>query len=363
MSARVWRPARALGLAFLASVLATAASAADGGAPTLSVSPDSLRADSSGVWHASLRVDNHSEWGLYPDSLVLEWRSLDTEPSAAPREGKTSLDMLIRAMAPAGAGETTGFDWNAPADFVRGSLTFVLSMHDAKKAPHTLRSTIAVVGNDMVDAHPAVLLAAGKGKVEVVDLPATGAASGGGVLYVPPAGVSARMVLRWGAQMAGRGHAVTLVSLPGTGGTTGPADHAGPASVAAVEAALAHLAHRPGVDPKRVAVWGLGDGGSATLLAAARHPELAGVIAQNADYGRPGIAATKITSPVLVLHSAGMGAASTQSAEAFMTARSAKDLPVESRIEGGSSASSAPHPSRDAGRLAGDFLARRLRTP
>lgn len=384
-SAAAW-----LGAALVA--MAPVARAAADTPPTFRVTPDTLRADTLGVWRASLTLENHGEWGLYPDSLSLEWRSLDDEPSAAPKQGTTPLSALVRAMEPASARETTGLEWSAPADFERGTLTFRFRLHDAKKRPFTLHATVTVAGNDLYDRHPRELLDAGGGKVEVVDVPAPGPGPVPGVLYVPPAGVSARMTLRWASQLARRGQAVSIVSLPGTGGSTGTPDRAGPASVAAVEAALAHLARVEAVDGKRLAVWGLGDGGTTALLAAARHPELAGVIAQNAEYDpwrayrelppadraafvravgadstswrarSAALAATRITAPVLILHTAGMPAWSIATAEAFVAARAARQLPSESRIEGGTSPAGAG-PRRDATRLAMDFLTRRFREP
>lgn len=356
--------------------------------PVLRVAPDTIRADSTGVWRASLSVENPAEVGLYPDSLNLEWRSLDEETSVAPHQGLTSLTQLVRVMPPAGAGETTGFDWNAPADFTRGTLTFHLYLHDAKKQPFALQADVVVAGSDLDDRYPSTFVDAGGHKVEVVHLPAAAPSPAPGLLYVPPAGVSARMALRWALQFAGRGYAVSVVSLPGSGRSPGPSDRAGPASVAAVEAALARLVKEPGVNGKRLAVWGLGDGGSTALLAAVRHPELQAVVAQNAEYDpwrtyrtlspadqqafvraagsdsaawrarAPGLVATRISTPVLVLHSVGMGAGSIASAEAFVAARAERDLPSESRIEGNTQAT-----RRDASRVASDFLARRLKQP
>jgi hypothetical protein len=356
-------PARHSSLVVAALMLLAGVAPLRAETPVFTVEPDTIRADSTGNWRASVRVQNRGDSGLYPDSLNLEWRSLDEEPSAAAHQGVTSLTTVMHVMSPAGPGDTTGLDWTAPADFERGTLRFRLYAHDAKKQAFALESSIVVAGSDLYDLHPRAVLEAGGRKVEVVQVaPVNGPAPG--VLYVPPAGVSARMALRWARQLASLNFAVEIMSLPGTGGTSGPADHAGPTSVAAVEAALAHLARSPGVDGKRLAVWGLGDGASTALLAAVRHPELLGVVAQNADYAVSGPAATRITSPVLVLHAASTGATSIAAAESFMVARAGKDLPGESRIEGGAATTRpAPGVRRDALRVAMDFLARRLRTP
>ena len=387
-----------LALVATCSLALVAATAHAEGPLRFEVTPDTIRADATGTWRASFRVHNSGPWGIYPDSMSLAWKKLDDEPSVAPREGVTSLSSLIHIIQPAGQGETTGLDWNAPADFERGTLAFTLSMHDAQKTPYKLERTIVVAGSDLYDRCPrAIVDVAGGRKVEVVHMradtvegePTSGSVPG--LLYVPPAGVPARQALRWASQYAMRGFAVSIVSQPGAGGSTGPSDRSGPASVAAVEAGLAQLAKQPGVDGKRLAIWGLGDGGSTALLAAVRHPELQGVVAQNAEYDpwrafralaaadqeaflkavgkdstswrarAPGLVAQRITAPVLVLHAAGMGEGSTAAAEAFVAARAAKNLTCESRIDGSTGA--PPANRRDAGRVASDFLIRHLKRP
>ncbi len=329
------------------------------GGPTFKVLPDTLRADTTGVWRAGLMVENPAEWGLYADSLFLDWRSTDDDAGAAPKRGTTSLTALVSVIAPAGAHESTGLDWNAPADFERGTLTFRLYLHDAKKQVHALSATALVAGNALYDRHPATVLDVSGQKVEVVHMAADEAARPApGVLYVPPAGVGARSTLRWAQLLVNRGLAVSLVSLPGAGRSSGSADRAGPASVAAAEAALARLAHEPGVDAKCLAIWGLGDGGTTALLVAARHPELQAVVAQDAR--SPLVVAARIAPPVLVLQTSDSSAPDAAAAEAFAAARAEKQLPVECRI---GAREQRPLRRGDAVRVALDFLGRRLRKP
>ena len=355
-------------------------------APVFQVIPDTLRADSLGSWHASLLLVNDSETGLYPDSLSLDWRTDDADVPEGVRSGRESLHGLVRALAPAGAGERTGMDWVGPARFERGTLTFRLQVRDAKKQAHVFTATAVVAGNEFYERFPPVMTQAGGQPVEVIHMP-TAARPSSAVLYVPPAGTSARAAMRGLYPITQRGHAVSIVSLPGDGRTAGTSDAAGPASVAAVEAALALLAKQPDVDGRRLAIWGVGDGGTAALLAAARHPELLAVIAQDAGYdpwatyralpeperegfvrmaGRDSSAwrarsalavATQLVPPVLVIHTAEHGAAP---AAAFVAARLARQLPVESRING---QEARPVRRMDALRLSLDFLARRLRWP
>jgi fermentation-respiration switch protein FrsA (DUF1100 family) len=160
--------------------------------------------------------------------------------------------------------------------------------------------------------------------------------------------------------------------------------------VAGVAAALDRLARVPGVDGKRMLLWGQGDGASTALLAGVRHPELAGIVAMDASYdpwatyralpdsakaaytraaGRdsaawrvrsPLAAAATIAAPVLVLQTLESGIASSAPAEAFAAVRNGKELYVEARMNG---LEAAPFRRRDAMRVAVDFMQRRTRKP
>ena len=62
------------------------------------------------------------------------------------------------------------------------------------------------------------------------------------------------------------GLVVACISIPGYGRSSGPSRFVGPPSVAAAHQALDLLTGRPDVDPKRLAVWGVGDGAVAAGL-------------------------------------------------------------------------------------------------
>src|SRR5262249_43563687 len=154
-----------------------------------------------------------------------------------------------------------------------------------------------------------------------------------------------------------RGYSVALVGPPGAGASQGPDDHAGPASVAAVHAALARVGADPGFDAKKLVLWGSRLGATTALLAAAKHPELAGVIAVDAPFdpwagyraldaeararfveaaGRdsagwrarsPLAQAAKIMAPVLVVETEAAGPAACGAA--FASARAERKLATE----------------------------------
>ena len=370
---------------------APAPGASQGSPPVFHVEPDTLYADESGNWHAGLVIENKAGFGLYPDSLSMEWRSDDPDSTPGPRAGVLALMGLVAVIAPASAGETTGMQWSSPADFERGTIVFRLVTHDGQKNVYHSSARVIVAGNSLYEKYPRELLKSGRDVVDVVVMTAdTSARPAPGLLYVPPAGVSARACMRQFVPVVAIGNTVAIVSLPGAGRTSGRADRAGPASVAAVDAAITRLAKDPSVDPKRIGVWGLAEGATTALLAAVRHPELQAVVAQDAaydawatyrslpadarqDYVReagsdsagwrarsPLIAALKLSSPVLVLQTSEASAPDSAAAQAFVHARSDQQLFVEARI--GRQGSRA-FMGRDAARVAQDFLKRRLHRP
>ena len=196
--------------------------------------------------------------------------------------------------------------------------------------------------------------------------------------------------MRWAMPYQSRGYTIAVVSQPGSGRTSGVADESGPASVAGVQAALERLEHEPGVDAKRLLLWGQSDGATTALLAGVRHPELAGIIAIDASYdpwatyrampdsvrtvyvraaGRdssawrarsPLAAAATIGAPVLALQTFESGIINPAPAQAFAAASTAQQLYIEARLNG---AEPQPFRRRDALRVAMDFLQRRSHKP
>jgi dienelactone hydrolase len=321
----------------------------------------------------------------------MEWRSDDPDSTPGPRTGVQALMGLVAVIAPASAGESTGMQWTSPADFERGTIVFRLVTHDGQKNVYHSTARVTVAGNYLFDKYPRELLKSGRDVVDVVVMSAdTSARPAPGLLYVPPAGVSARACMRQFVSLVSIGNTVAVVSLPGAGRSGGRADEAGPASVAAVDAAIARLAKDPSVDPKRIGIWGVEDGATTALLAAVKHPELQAVIAQDAAYDAwaayralpadarrkyvreagsdsagwrarsPLIVATKVPVPVLVLQTNEASAPDSASAQAFANARSDQQLFIESRI---GRQGSRPFMSRDAVRVGQEFLRRRLHHP
>ena len=353
----------------------------------LRVEPESLRADSRGMWAMLVVLANRSAAGAYPDSLRVEWTSDARGADGAPATGSTDLSGLARAMGAVSAGEDGRVDINMPADFSRGRISVRLWVHDAKGRVANVSDEVIVTGSDLEERAPSLKLSAGGRTVEwVIVRPDSSAWPAPALLVVPPAGVRARSLVRWSLGLVERGYTVALLGPPATGGSQGPDDRAGAASVAAVEAALAALQRDRACDAKRTLLWGEGQGATTVLLTASKQKGLAGVVSLNASMdpwaayramdstaqtayttaaGRDSAAwrarmplevAAKIAAPVLVLHT-DQGGPSTAAAE-FVRVRTAAGLPVESRLNG-----QEAHPLRrtDAARVWMDFVTRQTR--
>lgn len=353
------------------------------------ISPDTLRADADGMWHAGLSIENGGATGVYADSLFLEQWSLDPDSSTAPRHSVRSLEGLVRILAPAGAGESSGFDWTAPAEFTHGDLRFRLHAHDAHKQPLVLEATVHVAGSEFDEANPTRIV--GTPGTEVIVIPADSALRPAPAIVVAfEPGVAARSQARWARTLRQRGFTVVLTSAPGWGRSKGVSDRCGAADVAAVDAGILTALKEPGVDPKRVVLWGHGHGGTSALLAAIKRPELAGVVAIDAPLDptteyqtlkgeareafmksngahaagwkdrSPVAQASRVAPPVLVVQTDEAAVADPVPAAEFAARRSDAKLFVESRIHGRD-----PNPvrRRDAQRLALDFAARRTGKP
>ena len=371
---------------------ASLATAAHGATPRLVVGPDTLRADGSGTWNTEIQVFNEDgKIGLYPDSLSLRFTSDDPDRGEHPHAGTLSLTTFVKLMPPVGAGEVGGVTWSAPADFDHGRLVFHLSAHDAEHHAYELESTVVVAGSEFSAAHPPIVVKARGQQTDMVVLEADSSRRPAPtILFVPPQGIAARRLMRWGQSLVGRGYTVAIVSPQGSGRSSGPADRSGPATVASVGAAIRALASQPAADSKRIVLWGQREGATAALLAAAEHPEVQGVIAVDADYDpwasyraatladrkayvaeagsdsagwkarSPLANAERIAVPVLVLQSVDAPMAAPEPAEAFAARRRELGLFVESRL---SPREPAPLRRIEVQRIALSFLTRRTSAP
>ncbi len=364
-------------------LLLAATTDAAAGAPTVRVASDTVRADENGMWPLTLALRNPGQYSLRGDSLFADVTDLDPGVSRAPRTTTATLSFFIQRAGTVGSNENKVCTIAFLASCERARIVLRLAMHDGGGTPYAFRDSLVAEPGPLAAALPSSFVVVKGRRVELVTVPAGAAGKVPGVLLVPAETAHARRLAFPASQIAARGINVVAVSPPGYGLSDGPADMCGPATLAALEAALARLVAMPGTDRTQLAVWGTGRGATAALLLAARHPEIARVIAQDAGYDlwaswraadeatradiaaeagadsagwkarSPLLAPGRLAAPVLVIQSDDPGAPMAQ-ARAFAAARFAARAPVDTlwAVPGG-------HRLRkDAMRTGIEFLAR-----
>ncbi|HSD81819.1 MAG TPA: alpha/beta fold hydrolase [Solirubrobacteraceae bacterium] len=121
--------------------------------------------------------------------------------------------------------------------------------------------------------------------------------NGAGVLLVHGSGGSRARVADRAAMLARHGYGVLALDLPGNGESDGRSNGLGYNAQPAIDAAVAYLARRPGVEPGRIAGFGVSLGAEVLLEAAARDLRLRAIVADGATrpmdatrYGDEGLA-------------------------------------------------------------------------
>ncbi len=279
--------ALALLLATLALPSASRATAPAATTPLPRLLSDSTRieADDDFTWVLPLRLANPLGVGLYLDSMSCEVLDLGPGETRAGRTTVLDLAGVVQVVGSVGAGDTAQLGCTAGALAEHARLTFRLRLHRADHVTYTLTTEVEALPGPVSREHPSQFIEAGGRRVETVLLSAardSGLAPG--LLMVHGHANHARRMLHSAQTLAARGYTVMLVSMPGYGQSDGPADFMGPATLRAASAALDRLKASPGVDPKRLAAWGVSRGATVVTLLAQRRGGLAAVIAQSGIY-------------------------------------------------------------------------------
>jgi pimeloyl-ACP methyl ester carboxylesterase len=243
-----------------------------------------VRADEQNSISIDFTVLNPAETGLYSDSLEVVLLNQDSGAILGARETRMPLPALAKLFAPTEAGGEQHYSYSARAPFEHGTLTFRFVAHDGHKDRHEFTTRVVVAGGVLGDTYPSSSIRVGGQEVEIVPVGVQGVTEGvPGVLIVHGDDANARRLLTSAVTFAERGAQVLLVSQPGYGNSAGKRDWAGPATLAAIGAALDKLKTTPGVDPKKLFVYGQQRGATAALLLAAKRTDLAGVMVQSAE--------------------------------------------------------------------------------
>ncbi len=270
-------------LALLLTLTAGAAHA-DGAAPTFKADADTVRADEHDNVNIDFTVLNPTETGLYSDSLEVVLLNQDSGVIPGARETRLPLPALARLFAPTGAGGEQHYSYSSRTAFEHGTLTFRFVAHDGHQQRHEFTSRVVLAGGVLGDTYPSSSIRVDGHAIEIVPVAVQGVTEGvPGVLIVHGDDANARRLLSAAVTFAEHGAQVMLVSQPGYGNSAGKRDWAGPATLAAIGAALDKLKTTPGVDPKKLFVYGQQRGATAALLLAAKRGDIAGVMVQSAE--------------------------------------------------------------------------------
>jgi pimeloyl-ACP methyl ester carboxylesterase len=281
-SRRLERLVRALPAVLLLVASTASLSRADGPAGVRIVVPGSVQASEDFQWHASLRVINDLEVGVFGDSLECTVEDLDPGITGSGRLFKGASTPVTSVMKSLGQRDSTTIPFSAIASSERARLAFRLFTHAADGTRYESLTSCETKPGLISRSFPSIFLTEGKGRIETILVPEhLPRGPSPGILLVHPEGSHARRMLPIAWNLADAGYTVMLVSLPGYGQSSGPADFAGPASVRALTRALDALRRDGQVDSTRLAVWGISRGASAAALLAAQRRDLAAAVLQS----------------------------------------------------------------------------------
>jgi dipeptidyl aminopeptidase/acylaminoacyl peptidase len=253
--------------------------------PVLAADSAAVTATAGFDWPLWIALRNPADVAFSPDSLTLIVDDLAPGETRAARQSTIVLDALVAPLGPVPAGGETGFQVvpQAVSDEARIRLRLAGRFADGER--RVVTAEYRGLPGAFSRAHPSRTLTVRGRRVEVVFVPtARDSGPAPGVLFVHGHGADARRMLRVAAILSERGFATLLMSMPGYGTSEGPAELMGPQSVAAADAALAHLAQQPGVDPRRLAAWGMSRGATVVTRLAERGADLRAVVAQAGVY-------------------------------------------------------------------------------
>lgn len=339
----------ALALAVVTCLAAfTGISSAAATGPRIEIKPASPVATSDFRWVFAITLSNDSDTGLYPDSIQATAEDLDPGKVDGPRRQVIPLSHFTKILRPISAGESQTFNYAGTAYYEHSRVVMRLFSHTSDGKKMQTETVADFRPGTSSEQYVSKTIDIQGRKVEYVYV------RGGrppapwpGLLVVHGEQGNARRLLPFARQAAITGYSVLLVSLPGYGASDGEPDLMGPASMAAVEKGLELLRSQPDVDSTKLSAWGVSLGAGLVARLATHHPELKAVVLQGGLYdlwacarqrgasatkefariaGSDSAAwrersalmsATKIPSPVLILHEERDGLAPLYQARAY----------------------------------------------
>ena len=290
--------------------------------PGVDIQPHEIQASPDLTWNFDLIVANDFGVGLFCDSAVCHLENQDPGVTGGPRTEAFSMISARAGIGAISAGDSARTSQVIPAHFETGTMRFEFFFHRGEGPRFSAWSpAVKLLPGPTSADHPSQFLTVGGKKVETVTLPARPEGPAAGLLVVHDVGSSARGQLSLARLLSFRGYTTMLVSLPGYGQSQGPADFAGPRSVAAISAALDALKRTPGVDSMRLAVWGIGRGATAVANLAAQRNDFTLLVAQSGLYDlRTAMAGPANDTRAAILAEAGKDSAAWRAHSPLLTA-------------------------------------------
>ena len=235
-------------------------------------------ADEDFMWPLSFVVLNRAASGLYSDSLLCEIESLDPGLPESARHSLVRLNGAVRLVATVGAGDSGHFELRMLPAAERAHLAFHYFGHRSDGTQVTSTVLASAEPGPASQRLPSEFVTVNGQKIEYVRMAAPIDTLAPAVLYIAGDDQTARSVLRNLQPVVGRGIHVVTMSLPGHGLSEGKDDAAGPAAVAAASRVLDEMRRMKGVDPARIAVWGVQRGAAVAALVAAQRSDVRALI-------------------------------------------------------------------------------------
>ena len=284
--------------------------ASEGPLPRLEVIETSIPATGDFKWFFLLLVRNHTEYGIYPDSMNCEVTDLDPGLTRGPRTRIIPMNFVKRLLPSVGSHDSAAFNYQSMALSEHARLILRLYVHAADARQLTLSDTLEATPGSSSQDFPSVTFQDGGRTIEYVYArPHGDRPSAPAILLLHGDESRARHLVPLANELIEKGYHVMMVSQPGYGTSSGEPDLMGPATTSAIAHALDALKRTPGVDSTRIGVWGVGRGANIAARLDMTRGDIAAAVAIGGLYDLQAVARASATQRAKFVQEAGKDSA------------------------------------------------------